>query len=224
MGDFPHRYPGHPALWALTGALGFTVACAGVKLPPPEQRAQEIAEALEQEDVGRLHAMLTKRAQEQLSPEELRELLQESPAEYRELREQLQALTQQELTQSAWQVEARLPFTNGSEIFLRGEQGEFRLQGSGVSSAGAASPEAALLELHQTLRRQSLPGLLALLSAQKKQELTGLLEALTEATTAEQLEFAEVELLGERAQVRLPSGLLISLVRESGVWKLEEVQ
>jgi hypothetical protein len=72
------------------------------------------------------------------------------------------------------------------------------------------------------LQRKSLAGLLALLETNKRRELEGQLEALV--VTLSELDAAVVEVRGDRAEMSFPSGIRLILRRQSGAWRIEDVQ
>ncbi len=119
-----------------------------------------------------------------------------------------------------------LQSTSGDALTVE-ERGGWRVgdtmlgPGSPATQRGRAGVRAAVGRLHRALERHDLTGLLSLLSARARGGVEADLAALAEATASPgTLEVPEVP---GTVSVRLPDGRYLHLVREDGVWRVDDV-
>ena len=189
-------------------------ACGGEAVPPPQAAVTAYADAVERGDARALRALLTERGRAAYSEKEVEDALRENRKELM-ARSESWKRSQVETTATLWS-EDRDPIS----LVIEGE--EFRLDGAGLMPARALTPEAALAELRVAVRARSLRLILSVLAAEKRTELESVIEALDEAL--DEIELAVTTTRGDRAEIELPSGVRVTLVRVEGVWRIEEIE
>ncbi|MEM1417501.1 MAG: hypothetical protein AAGH15_21570, partial [Myxococcota bacterium] len=119
-------------------------------------------------------------------------------------------------------AEARVYLPSGEVALLRNERGLWALVGGVLDAPAQATPLDAVRALRHALQRRSLRALLPLLSRSLRAELEAELDQLAAALEDELA--LEVQLEGDTARVRTPSGRLIRLRREGGQWRVDDVE
>jgi hypothetical protein len=197
------------AVWGL-------IACGGPSLPDPREAARAYAEAVKRGDAERVHAMLTSEAQRGLGREGTSKLV---VAERTELARQAQALLEGEL---AVEATATIPLADGSAVELTLEDRGFRVAAAETLPSAARTPTAALDGLRRALGRRSYAALLRVLSAESRvaleSDLRSLVNGLADPSSL------DVKVNGDRAEVEIPGGHAVTLKRESGIWRVDDVK
>jgi hypothetical protein len=160
--------------------------------------------------------MLTNQARVALSQEEVAGLLRD---DREELRSRASDFSSTEATRSA---EATLFLEGGEEAHLRLDEGRFYLDSVGAVPAGPKSPAEVLLLLRKAIAARSVERVSGLLSESGREAFESFFESLE--TSLQQSDSAIIEVRQESATIELPDGLIIDVVREEGVWKVEDVR
>lgn len=204
------------------------LACTGDR-SSPSRVLNDYAAALE---AGRYHdayALLSADAQRDIPYAAFERMARENPAEVKEIARSLR----RPIAESY--VTATVTGADGSKLLLIYEAGAWKVDGSAVDLYSQASPELAmasfvkafegkrydiLLRFVPTAKREGLDEktLRAAWEGEQKQDMTQLVQALKAS-----LSTAKVELLGDRATVGYGPGATVELLREQGIWKIEEL-
>lgn len=118
-------------------------------------------------------------------------------------------------------AQARVVLVDGEVVVLVLEDGAWRIDGGVLSAPGLRTPEDAVASLRRALQRRSLPGVLRVLARTTRGDVEAELTRLLDAT--EDPADLEIEVQGDNAVVRLTGGAHIQLVRESGEWRVVDV-
>jgi hypothetical protein len=208
---------------ALTGCSASTQPARG-----PSETLRAYAEALEQRRVDDAYAMLSDEAKRELSLDAYRRMVQESPAEIREV---ARALSR---PGSAPVVTATLTTPAGESLLLVYESGHWRVDASAIELYSQATPRQAVTSFTRAYERGRYDVLLRFvpdakksgLDAKKlkeawegsqKQEMQRLIPAVKSA-----LPTATFEEVGDRATMPFGAVGTVQLVREHGAWKIED--
>jgi hypothetical protein len=160
--------------------------------------------------------MLTSEAQRGLGREGTRKLVE---AERSELTRQSKALLGAELGVEAT---ATIPLADGSAVELTLEDRGFRVAAAETLPSAARTPTEALDGLRRALGRRSYAALLRVLSAESRvaleSDLRSLVNGLADPSSL------DVKVNGDRAEVEIPGGHAVTLKRESGIWRVDDVK
>ena len=197
---------------ACAAALGLTAGCAGERLPDPKVTARAYASAAARGDARAIYALLTPEGQRALGVSGTQQLVQESKNEL--------GRTAQAIQNSASRVEASAEarFSDGESALLVLEDGAFRVDAASLLPARPRTPGQALAGLRRALARRSYPALMALLSSDSHGALESDLGSLVRGL--EHPETLDIQVIGDTAEVELPTGHLIKLKREAGIWRV----
>ena len=217
---------------ALFGVLPTLVACAsGSNAGNPESALSAYSRAVAQGRLADAYALLSSDAQKTISFADFKRMLQENPEQAAEL---TRAFDRPRAGPA--RVTAQVSGASGEPLLLVYENGAWRVDGSAIDLYSQATPESAATAFVRALENKRYDLLLrfvpnsqreglseALLRSawegEQKQDLARLIEAL-KAT----LPTARFELVGERATLAYGAGGTLELVREHGVWKVEELK
>jgi hypothetical protein len=206
------RSPG-PFLAALSC---LAVGCGGPALPDPQKAAQAYADAAVRGDSDRIYALLSREARRSIGRDGARRMVRDAQ---KELQAQGRALRAPGATVEA---QAEVLLADGSEVELSLEDGTFRVDAAATLPSAARTPAQALDGLRRALARRSYPALLRVLSLEARsaleRDLRGLVQGLEDPTAL------DVRVSGDRAEIELPGGHSVSLKREHGVWRVEDVK
>jgi hypothetical protein len=115
---------------------------------------------------------------------------------------------------------ARALWSDGAEARLVREPAGWRLATPRISSAGAASPEDAVLRFTEALERHDLDGLLDLMAdplrSQVERELLDRLQRLKASL------HKEIQVNDSKARLRFDDRYYLDLVRENGRWRVSD--
>jgi len=196
----------------LLGSLLLVAACAGERLPDPRITAHAYAAAAQRGDARAIYALLTPDGQRALGPAGTRRLVQESRGE---LVRGARAIQSDAATVEA-SAEAR--FTDGESATLVLENGAFRVDATSLLPARPRTPSQALSGLRRALSRRSYPALMALLASDAHGAVESDVSSLVQGL--EHPETLDIQIVGDTAEVELPTGHLIKLKREAGIWRV----
>lgn len=190
--------------------------CARPVVPNPRTAALRYAQAVEAGDAQAVHALMTRASQLEYGERGVQRLLREAQAE---LKNEATALRTGPLTVDA---EAILRFADGHRARLELEGGRFWIDSVQGLPARPTTPREALVLLGVALERQNHQTLFGALSKTKKASMErdrdSLLRGLREADAA------RIVVEDNLARAELTTGHEISLIREDGVWKVENLE
>jgi hypothetical protein len=195
---------------------GLISGCAGSSLPDPREAARAYAEAVGRGDADAVHAMLTRQGRRGLGQEGTRRLV---AAERAELTRQSRALL---AVEPAVEATATILLADGSEVGLTLEAGGFRVAAADTLPIAARTPSEALEGLRRALGRRSYAALLRVLSTESRgaleTDMRSIHAGLSDPSSL------DVRVNGDRAEVEIPGGHAVTLKREAGVWRVDDVR
>lgn len=202
-------------------ALVFAVACPAAacgraELPDPRVAADAYADAAARGDADALHGMLTTEAKRTFGRKGTRELVADARAE---LGAQARALGRPGARVDATAI---VPLRDGTNVELALEPSGFRVASADTLPSGARTPVEALEDLRRALARRSYPALLRVLSVKARtameRDMRSLEKGLADPKTL------DVKVTGDRAEVEIPGGHAVTLERDGGAWRVDDVQ
>lgn len=204
------RSPAARALYVTAAALA--LGCASQRVPDPKVTARAYASAVARGDADAVYALLTPDSQRALGPAGTEQLLRESRAEL------TRAARAVEASDARVEASAEARFADGESALLVLEDGRFRVDAASLLPARPRTPSQALSGLRRALARRSYPALVAVLTRESEQALESDIGSLVSGL--EHPETLDIQVNGDVAEVRLPSGHLIKLKREAGIWRV----
>lgn len=201
------------ALTVLALAVG---ACGRPEVPDARDAARAYAAAVRRGDHQAVYGMMTQESQRALGLEGTRRVLRDAKAE---LERQANSVLQHESRVDAVAT-YRLRDGESAELTLTDEG--FRVSAAGTFPTGARTPAQALEELRRALARRSYPALIRVLSSETQGALENEVKSLVEGL--ENAETLEVKVEGDSATVEVPGGRRVRLKRESGVWRVDDLE
>ena len=120
------------------------------------------------------------------------------------------------------QGSATVLLADGTEVELTLEPEGFRVAAADTLPAAARTPTEALEGLRRALARRSYASLLRVLSPDARGELETDLRSLTRALAEPAT--LDVRVQGDRADVDLGDGHFVTLRRDEGAWRVEDVR
>ena len=216
------------ALLALPSSLG----CRGAGGADPENVLHEYSLALEAGRAEEAYGLLSVESKKSISFEQFQRILKENPEEAREL---AQSLRRPQVGPP--RVTATVGGPDGeSTILLVYEQGAWRVDASAVDLYSQRTPEAAVRAFLRAYDNRRYDVLLRFVPEDQSEGLTpgelkkswegeerADMDRLTGALKAS-LPTAKVELFGDRATLAFGTGGSVELVRERGLWKIEDLK
>lgn len=218
------------ALLLLTA--GLAMGCGGSAGADPDRVLHEYSLALEGGRAAEAYALLSADSRKSISFEQFQRILKENPEEARELAQSLRR------PQAAPpRVTATVTGPDGeSSILLVYEQGAWRVDASAIDLYSQRSPEAAVRSFLRAYENRRFDVLLKFVPEDQRGDLTAEelkkswegeertdMDRLTGALKAS-LPTAKVELFGDRATLAFGAGGSVELVRERGLWKIEDLK
>lgn len=211
--------------WAMTGCGASTKPVRG-----PTETLRAYADALDQGRVEDAYAMLSDEAKRSLSLDAFRRMVRENPAEIAEIVASL------ERPASSPVVTATIATPDGDTLLLRYESGRWRVDASAIDLYSQATPRQAVTSFVRAFERKRYDVLMRFvpdakkpgLDAKKlqeawegsqKQEMQRLVPAVKSA-----LPTATFEEAGDRATMPFGAVGTVQLVREHGIWKIEDFE
>jgi hypothetical protein len=206
--------------------------CGGSAGADPDRVLRDYSLALEAGKAGEAYALLSTESKKSISFEQFQRILKENPEEARELAQSLRR------PQSAPpRVTATVTGPDGeSAILLIYEQGVWRVDASAIDLYSQRTPEAAVKAFLRAYENKRFDVLLKFVPDDQSEGLTAAelkkswegeeradMDRLTGALKAS-LPTAKVELFGDRATLAFGAGGSVELVRERGLWKIEELK
>lgn len=212
-----------PIALLLAGACGRPAAPA-----TPHEALLAYAHALEKGETRTAYALLSDGAQKSMSFETFERMVKEDP-------EAIRALAQGLLRPSGpAQVTATVTAPDGQSLLLRLEGGRWRIDRTAIDLYAQDTPEAALATFVRAFENKRYDVLLRFVPDVKKEgldrdklrssfegEQKEEVQRITQAIKAA-LPTATVERLDDRATMSYGAGGTVELLREHGIWKIEE--
>jgi hypothetical protein len=199
--------------------------------PNPRTALDQYTAALESGRTADAYALLSADAKRTVSYEAFERMTRDNPGEVRALVEALKRPT------APPYVTANVTAPDGESLLLVYEDGAWRVDASAVDLYGQTTPEQAVRSFVRAYKNKRYDILLRFvpsahqegLDAQKlKQAWEGEQKAemdqLASALLVGLEEGGKVELLGERATLAYGTSGTVELVREHGLWKIEDFQ
>jgi len=200
----------------LLGLSGLLVACGRPALPDPRAAARAYADAAAQGDAGRIYSLLTKDARRTYGERRTRELVADTRAE---LTRTAAALRRAD---TRVEGEATVLLDDGTRVELTLESDGFRVAAADTLPSAARTPSEALEGLRRALARRSYFAILRVLSREARGELETDLRSL--ARSLEEPATLAVKVDGDRAEVDVGAGHLVTLRRDRGSWYVEDIR
>jgi hypothetical protein len=205
-------------------------ACASARQSTPDEVLATYSRALAEGRVREAYELLSLDAKKNMSFETFQRIVKENPQEMREIASALVRPT------SSTTVTATVTGPDGKALLLHLEDGKWRVDRSAVELYGQDTPEAALRSFLRALEGRRYDVLLRFVPDAKKEGLDAAkLKAAFEGEQRDEvqrvsagvaaalsLQTAAIENLGERATLSYGAGGTVELVREHGVWKIED--
>jgi hypothetical protein len=197
----------------------------------PDRVLSAYSSALREGRAADAYALLSDEAKKSIPFESFQKILRDNPDEVRELSQALDRRS------GPPRVTATVTAPNGQSVLLVYEGGAWRVDGSAIDLYSQATPESAVLAFVRAFENRRYDVLLRfvpdseragldaeqLRKAWEEGEQRAELERLTQALRAA-LPTARFEVLGERATMAYGAAGTVELVREHGVWKLEDLK
>lgn len=212
-----------PAAWWAGPWLATALAgCGGgPATPAPEAAVRAYVAAVRAGDAAAVHRLLDPETRETVAVDDVAAALDDYRAE---LADQADAL-ERRVDGGGAPARARWSGPPGAWVLRteRGPEGRigWRFEGGVFDAPTLATPVEAVRALRSALARESLPGLLDVLSRGAAADARAEIGALVDETGDP--DALDVTLEGDRAVVRTPTGRLIRLLREAGEWRVDAV-
>jgi hypothetical protein len=217
---------------ALLGvALLSLSACASTqKQLSPQEALDAYATALREGRTADAYALLSEEAKKEIPYESFQRIVRENPDEVKEIARSLSSPA------SPPRVTAVVTAPSGEALLLVYEGGAWRVDGSAIDLYGQSTPEAALQAFVRAFRNRRYDVLLRFIPDAEREGL-GVEELKRAWEGAERAELerlvsavetalptARLEVTGDRATMAFGAAGTVELVREKGVWKVEDLK
>lgn len=199
---------------AICVSFGAFVAlgCASQRVPDPKVTARAYASAAQRGDADAVYALLTPEGQRALGRAGTKQLVRESRAEIGRTARSVQG------EDARVEASAETRFADGESATLVLEDGRFRVDAASLLPARPRTPSQALSGLRRALSRRSYPALMAVMASDSRGAVESDIGSLVSGL--EHPETLDIQINGDMAEVQLPTGHLIKLKREAGVWRV----
>lgn len=211
-------------------AVALATACAASRPSSPEGTLSAYASALRAGQAREAYDLLSAEAKKDIPYASFQRILRENPAEA--------VAVGRALAQPAAppRVTAVVKAPNGEALLLVLEDGAWRVDGSAIDLYGQGTPETALRSFVRAFRNRRYDVLLRFVpdaeregldekklkgswEGEERAELEGLVAAVESSLTT-----AGLEVTGDRATMAFGTGGTVELVRERGLWKVEDLR
>ena len=200
-------------------SLVTAMGCAGgsaARVPDPGATADRFARALTAGQAEQAYALLHPELRRQVDLQTFKQQFAHNRAELAELAAALQR------AEGRARANASVELASAEQVTLVLEEGQWKIADGILDAHSLASPEQTVAALHRSLRRRSLPGLLRLLSQERRAAFAAALERSLQGT-ADPLDLT-VEVRGDEAVVHTSAGGKIHLRRQAGQWRVHDVE
>jgi hypothetical protein len=217
----------------LCGLLVFTLgACAGARdrQMSPQRALDAYATALSEGRTADAYALLSTEAKKEIPYESFQRIVRENPDEVREISRSLASPA------SPPRVTAIVTAPSGEALLLIYEDGVWRVDGSAIDLYGQSTPEAALRAFVRAFHNRRYDVLLRFIPDAEREGL-GVAELKRAWEGAERAELerlvaavetalptARLEVTGDRATMAFGAAGTVELVRERGIWNVEDLK
>jgi hypothetical protein len=212
-------------------ALLALTACASTQPNlSPQEVLDSYATALREGRTADAYALLSAEAKKEIPYESFQRIVRENPDEVKEIARSLASPT------SPPRVTAVVTAPSGEVLLLVYEGGAWRVDGSAIDLYGQSTPEAALQAFVRAFRNRRYDVLLRFIPDAEREGLgvaelkraweggeRAELERLVSAVETA-LPTARLEVTGDRATMAFGAAGTVELVREKGVWKVEDLK
>jgi hypothetical protein len=206
--------------------------CGGSAGADPDRVLHQYSQAIEGGRAADAYALLSIESKKSISFEQFQRILKENPEEAQELARSLRRPQA-----GPPRVTATVTGPDGeSSILLVYEQGAWHVDASAIDLYSQRTPEAAVRAFLRAYENRRFDVLLKFVPEDQREGLTAGelkkawegeeradMDRLTGALKAS-LPTAKVELFGDRATVAFGAGGSVELVRERGLWKIEDLK
>lgn len=220
-----------PLVAGLLFAAAAAPACSTTApVRSPKAALDAYAEALRTGKLAKAYSMLSDEAKKSIPFEAFQRMVKENPDEVNDITKALERPSGPPL------VTATVTAPNGQSLLLVYEGGRWRIDGSAIDLYSQATPEAAVQAFVRAFRHKRWDVLMRFVPDKKSEGLTPAMlkkafegeqkeemQRITQALAAA-LPTAHIERIGDRATMAYGAGGTVELVREHGVWKIEELQ
>jgi len=211
-------------------AVLFASACAASRPTTPEAALSAYAAALRAGKAREAYDLLSAEAKKDIPYASFQRILRENPDEAVAIG---RALSQ---PAAPPRVTAVVKAPNGESLLLVLEDGAWRVDGSAIDLYGQGTPETALRSFVRAFKNRRYDVLLRFVpegeregldakklesawAGEERAELEGLVAAVESS-----LPSASLEVTGDRATMAFGTGGTVELVRERGLWKVEDLR
>ena len=224
---FALAVPGIGVTGGLSVAGALLSGCGGGQAASPEGALASFAAALRAGRYDDAYGLMSQAYRRRVTPEAFRRQLEDSPGEALETAEALAAIDG-----PAEQL-AFVPYGEGETLELSREGGHWRIVTNVANYYDQTTPRAALRSFVRAMERQRYDVVLALVPNADREGMSA--ERMREAFTGEAREEVErllanlrasldspIEQIGDRATMPYAERFTAQLLREDGVWKVED--
>jgi hypothetical protein len=217
------------ALRAVAVALA-VVGCGASRPASPQDALSAYAAALRAGKAQEAYALLSDDAKKDIPYESFRRIVRENPEEVLEIGRALGRPA------APPRVTATVKAPNGESLLLVLEDGAWRVDGAAIDLYAQATPDLALRSFVRAFKNRRYDVLLRFVpesereglgveelkhawEGEERTELEGLVTAVETS-----LPSANLEVTGDRATMAFGTGGTVELVREDGLWKVEDIR
>lgn len=214
----------------LAVCLWLPSACSAPHAKSPQAAIEAYATAVDEGRLEDAYALLSSETRQNLGYPEFERLVEENPKEVKALVDALSRPTE------GARVTATFEGKSGQTVEMVYEDGQWRIQESAVNLWAQDSPQTALQSFLRAYDARRYDVLVHFIPEDQKEGVSSELlqrawegeqklelEQITEGLRAS-LPTAEIEVVGDRATMSYGAGGTVELVREQGVWKIEDFQ
>jgi hypothetical protein len=219
-----------PAFASFSSALVLSSACAANRPASPQDALAAYSAALRDGRSRDAYALLSAEAKKDIPYDSFERIVRENPDEVAEIGRSLGHPA------APPRVTARVKAPNGETLLLVLENGAWRVDGSAIDLYGQTTPESALRAFVLAFKNRRYDVLLRFVPEAEREGLSveelkrawegeerTELQALVSAVEAN-LVTARLEVTGDRATMAFGAGGTVELVREGGLWKVEDLR
>jgi hypothetical protein len=212
------------------GLLALCAACGAGRPASPQDALGAYSAALREGRSRDAYALLSSDAKKDIPYEAFQRIIRENPDEVMEIGRALARPA------APPRVTAVVKAPNGESLLLVLEDGAWRVDGSAIDLYGQATPEVALKAFVRAFKNRRYDVLLRFVPEAEREGLgaeelrrswegeeRAELEALVAAVEAN-LPSSRLEITGDRAAMAFGAGGTVELVREGGIWKVEDLR
>jgi hypothetical protein len=218
-----------PTLLLCSGSLLLCSACGASRPTSPQAALSAYSEALRAGHAREAYDLLSDKAKKDIPYESFQRIIRENPDEVAEIGRSLARPV------APPRVTAVVQAPNGESLKLVLEDGQWRVDGSAIDLYGQGSPEVALKAFIRAFKNRRYDVLLRFVPDAEREGLGAdelrrawegeertELESLVAAVEAN-LPNGRLEVTGDRATMAFGAGGTVELVREGGLWKVEDL-